>query len=176
MASKKHFVQGLKAIAKILLSNEDLPAMAECDASDDTSLAGAETPLTLFGLTDFVLAADELFETGDHSPQQYATLLNAIFSGHPSVLSLFRLHHDPDFIVACDGDLDLRGSLVLRDLHHLGRTLEPLQPVSDDDELLKWALKTGEHQHSFSRGVRSSAHILCPFPFRPPQLRGRSQA
>ena len=103
--------------------------------------------MTIFSLTDFVIQADELFDTNDLSAQQYATLLNAIFSGHSSVQSLFDLYHNPDFLLAVDADEDLRESLCSRDLLHLGKKLEPLSPIEEeqDDNLLKWAIKTSLH-------------------------------
>mmetsp|Transcript_15228 Transcript_15228/g.33217 ORF Transcript_15228/g.33217 Transcript_15228/m.33217 type:complete len:309 (-) Transcript_15228:505-1431(-) len=132
-----YFTQGLKAIATILLS----PSISE---SDNASVVRTkQISMTIFGLTDFVIAADELFESSDFTAQQYATLLNAIFSGNSSVQSLFDLYHNPDFLLACDADL--RASLCLRDLLRLGKKLEPLQPNSQDDENLKWAIRTGVH-------------------------------
>lgn len=143
----KHFVQGLKAMAKILLSVKALPAIDE----DGPDVPGTnESAMTVFGLTDFIVCADELFESNDLTAQQYATLLDAIFSGHSAVLSLFDLYHNPDFLLACDSDDDLRGSLCLRDLHHLARQLEPVNPQTQDVELLQWAIKTGIHNFSAS--------------------------
>ena len=142
----KYFVQGLKAIAQTLLCADDdmeefaLPSIDEGSVADNKS-----SPMTIFGLTDFVSCAEDLFETEDITGQQYATLLNAIFSGHSGVQSLFDLYHNPDFLIACDFDVDLRGSLCLRDLHHLARKLEPVQPQSLGDKHLKWAIKTGLH-------------------------------
>jgi len=65
--------------------------------------------------------------------------------------SLFDLCHNPDFLLACDSDEDLRGCLCLRDLRHLGKKLEHLQPQSQDDDLFKWAIKTGIH--NFAAGT-----------------------
>ena len=84
-------IQGLKSIANILLAAESLPSIDENGTVTDP----VQTNMTIFGLTDFVIQADELFDTNDLSAQQYATLLNAIFSGHSSVQSLFDLYHNP---------------------------------------------------------------------------------
>ena len=139
-----YFIQGLKSIANILLAAESLPSIDE----NGTVADQVQTNMTIFGLTDFVIQADELFDTNDLSAQQYATLLNAIFSGHSSVQSLFDLYHNPDFLLAVDADEDLRESLCSRDLLHLGKKLEPLSPTEEeeqDDHLLKWAIKTSLH-------------------------------
>lgn len=140
-----YFVQGLKTIAKILLDVKSF------DQDEDSVADPKQTSMTIFGLTDFVISADELFESNDLTAQQYTTLLNAIFTGHTSVQSLFDLYHNPDFLIACDSDEDLRSSLCLRDLLHLGKKLEPMQPQSSqDDGLLKWAIKTGIHNFASS--------------------------
>ena len=138
-----YFIQGLKSIANILLAAESLPSIDENGTVTDP----VQTNMTIFSLTDFVIQADELFDTNDLSAQQYATLLNAIFSGHSSVQSLFDLYHNPDFLLAVDADEDLRESLCSRDLLHLGKKLEPLSPIEEeqDDNLLKWAIKTSLH-------------------------------
>ena len=86
-----YFIQGLKSIANILLAAESLPSIDENGTVTDP----VQTNMTIFSLTDFVIQADELFDTNDLSAQQYATLLNAIFSGHSSVQSLFDLYHNP---------------------------------------------------------------------------------
>lgn len=145
-----YFVQGLKAIAKILLNAKASPSI-----DDEASVASElkQAAMTIFGLTDFVISADELYESDDLTAQQYATLLNAIFEGHSSVQSLFDLYHNPDFLIACDSDEELRSSLCLRDMLHLGKKLEPLEPrspQSQDDELLKWAIRTGIHNFAAS--------------------------
>lgn len=80
-------------MAKILLSVKALPAIDE----DGPDVPGTnESAMTVFGLTNFIVCADELFESNDLTAQQYATLLDAIFSGHSAVLSLFDLYHNPD--------------------------------------------------------------------------------
>eukprot|EP00579_Thalassiosira_antarctica_P012061 CAMPEP_0201925474 /NCGR_PEP_ID=MMETSP0903-20130614/14724_1 /ASSEMBLY_ACC=CAM_ASM_000552 /TAXON_ID=420261 /ORGANISM="Thalassiosira antarctica, Strain CCMP982" /LENGTH=738 /DNA_ID=CAMNT_0048463161 /DNA_START=55 /DNA_END=2269 /DNA_ORIENTATION=- len=147
----KYFVQGLKAIAKILLDVKASPTIG--DGGDGSVSDTKQTSMSIFGVTDFVISADELFDSTDLTAQQYVTLLNAVLSGHSSVQSLFDLYHNPDFILACDSDEDLRGCLCLRDLLHLGKKLEPLQPQlqSQDDDLLKWAVKTG--LHNFAAGM-----------------------
>lgn len=138
-----YFVQALKAIAKVLIQDEAPPA-----DNESTEEIAIKTPMTMFGLNDFIISADDLFETDDLTAEQYTTLVNAIFSQHPSVQSLFDLYHNPDFILACDADAGLRANLCLRDLLHLGRKLEPIQPQSQHDEKLKWAIKTGIHNFS----------------------------
>lgn len=146
----KYFVQGLKTIAKVLHGTKALSSSAN-DISDCTIANTKPTSVTIFGLTDFVISTDELFDSNDITAQCYVTLLNAIFLGHSSVQSLFDLYHDPDFLLACDSDKDLRQSLCMRDLLHLGKKLvldQPLQPQSQsqhDEDLLKWAVKTGLH-------------------------------
>lgn len=115
-----YFVQGLKAIAKMLLATETLSPTDDDKQEKDGNDSTESTNMTIFGLTDFIISADELFDANDLSAQQYATLLAAIFSEHPSVQSLFDLYHNPDFLLAVDSDEDLRESLCLRDLLNLG--------------------------------------------------------
>jgi hypothetical protein len=151
MGDMTYFVKGLKSIAGILLGADNTSAI------DDAVIASPrqQTPLTLFGLTDFVICADSLFDSDDLNAQQYSTLLDAIFSGNVAIQSLFDLYHNPDFLLACNADEEMQQELCMRDLSHLARKLEPLQPepdtltsapdavssVSDDD--LKFAIKTG---------------------------------
>ena len=147
----KYFVQGLKAIVKTLLDVKASPTIGD---GDDGSVSDTkQTSMSIFGITDFVISADELFDSTDLTAQQYVTLLNAVLSGNSSVQPLFDLYHNPDFLLACDSDEDLRECLCLRDLLHLGKKLEPLQPQSQsqDDDLLKWAVKTG--LHNFAAGM-----------------------
>ena len=114
---------------------------------DDCDVAiPKKTALTIVAITDFVTAAKELYDSNDLTEQEYVTLLDAIIVGHASVQSLFDLYHNPDFLLACDSNKDIRGSLCLRDLLHLGKKLEALKPKSEsDDSLLKWAIETGVH-------------------------------
>lgn len=152
--SEQLFVEALKAIAKILLNEND----------------EQKSSTTLFSLTDFIICADELWDSSDLNSQQYITLVHAIFSGHSSVQALFDLYHNPDFLLAVDGNDDLRGELLLRDLLHLAkRDLELLRPrtpalneaaekededvISDNDELLKHAIRLG--MHNFAEGISS---------------------
>ena len=140
-----YFVQGLKAVAKILIDGKE---EQELTAGTDAM----ETAMTIFSLTDFVICADSLYEVNDLTANQYITLLNAIFAGKPEVLALQSLYHNPDFILACDSE-DVRESLYLRDLLHLGQRLEPLMLgsiESQGDGLLKWSIKTGLHNFSAS--------------------------
>ena len=151
MGDMTYFAKGLKSVAGILLGADNTSAI------DDAIIASPrqQTPLTLFGLTDFVICADSLFDSDDLNAQQYTTLLDAIFSGNVVVQSLFDLYHNPDFLLACNADEEMQQELCMRDLSHLARKLELLQPepdalssvpnaltnVSDDD--LKFAIKTG---------------------------------
>jgi hypothetical protein len=118
-------------------------------ASDDDADFTRKASMNISGLTDFVITADKLFECEDVTAQQHATLLDAILSGHPAVQALFDLYHCPDFLLACNADKDLAGGLCMRDMLHLAKKLEPLQPQSSaTDDLLKWAIKTGIHNFS----------------------------
>lgn len=138
-----YFIRGLKAIANILLNSSP-----EVDESNEYN-ADSPKKMSIFGITDFVISAEELYDSNDLSEQEYVTLLDAIIIGHASVLALFDLYHNPDFLLACDSNEDIQASLCLRDLFHLGKKLEPLQPQSEtDDGLLKWAIKTGIHNFS----------------------------
>jgi hypothetical protein len=133
-----YFVQGLKAIADILIGTNASPA------NDEIHVFPRQASITISGLTDFVVSASELYDSADVTMQQYATLLDAIFSGHSSVQALFDLYHNPDFLLACNTDDFL--SLCKRDLLHLAKKLEPLeQQSSAGDDILKWAIKTGLH-------------------------------
>jgi hypothetical protein len=143
--SKSYFIRGLKAIANILLnSSPEVNKSNEYNTDYPT-----KTSMTIFGITDFVISAEELYDSNDLSEQEYVTLLDAIIVGHASVRALFDLYHNPDFLLACDSNEDIQSSLCLRDLFHLGKKLEPLQPQPEtDDGLLKWAIKTGIHNFS----------------------------
>ena len=133
-----YFVQGLLAIAVILLGADASPA------NDEMKVFPRQTSISISGLTDFVVSASELYDSADVTVQQYATLLDAIFSGHSSVQALFDLYHNPEFLLACNTDDYL--SLCKRDLLHLAEKLEPLeQQSSTGDDILKWAIKTGLH-------------------------------
>ena len=162
-----YFVQGLKAIAKMLLATETLSPTDDDKQEKDGNDSTESTNMTIFGLTDFIISADELFDANDLSAQQYATLLAAIFSEHPSVQSLFDLYHNPDFLLAVDSDEDLRESLCLRDLLHLGKKLNPLMPKPQHEHgnLLKWALDTGnfattpvEHDNLLKWALNTGLH------------------
>ncbi len=145
--SMSFFIRGLKAIANILLGTNTAP---EIDISDDYNIGNPKMKsVSIFGLIDFIITAEELYDSNDLTEQEYATLLNAIIMGHDSVRSLFDLYHNPDFLLACDSNEDIQSSLCLRDLYHLAKKLEPLQPQSEiDDSSLKWAIKTGVHNFS----------------------------
>ncbi len=82
-----YFVHSLKAIAKVLLGGDETSTAIAGDGD-----AKPTTNMTLFGLTDFVIAADELFESEDLTSGQYASLLNVIFTGHSSVQALFHTY------------------------------------------------------------------------------------
>lgn len=141
-----YFVKGLKAIAKVLLA-----ADAEALPSIDENGTVSNAELNLFGLTDFIIQADELFDCEDLDSAQYTSLLNAIFSGHAPVNALFDLYHNPDFLLAVDNDEDVRESLMMRDLLHLGKKLEPLplsRSLQEEENMLKWAVMTGLHNFS----------------------------
>ena len=118
-------------------------------ASDYDANFSRKASINISGLTDFVITADELFECDDVTVEQHATLLDAILSGHPAVQALFDLYHCPDFLLACNADKDLARGLCMRDMLHLAKKLEPLQPQSSaSDDLLKWSIKTGIHNFS----------------------------
>ena len=126
MENTEFFVQCLKSIAAVLLD-------------------GKSSTKSIFDLIDFVVAADELYETSDLTAEQYVTLLNAIFEGDSDIERLFDLHRSPEFQEAC-GSNDMASSLLLRDLLHLGKILTPIS--QSHDNLLKWAIRTGIHNLS----------------------------
>ena len=136
------FVKGLKDIASVLIgggSNEDALLLMEEGAAKKSAK-------TIFGLSEFVIAVDELYECNDLTTGQYATLLHAIFSDDEDVERLFDLYQNPDFLVACETE-NQRCSLMLRDLLHIG---QKLTPIESDDTLLKWAIHTGVHNFAAS--------------------------
>ena len=104
---------------------------------------------TIFALSEFVIATDELYECDDLTTEQYATLLHAIFSDDEDIERLFDLYQNPDFLVACETE-SLRCSLLLRDLLHIALRLTPIQAMDKDDTLLKWAIHTGVHNFAAS--------------------------
>ena len=86
------FVQGLKDIASVLIgggSNEDALLLMEEGAAKKSAK-------TIFGLSEFVIAVDELYECDDLTTGQYVTLIHAIFSDDEDIesrsLSESRLH------------------------------------------------------------------------------------
>ena len=130
-----YFVDSLHSIAKVLLKNK----------ISSSSFADASTTPTLFGLTEFIIVAEELFHNEQISPSEYATLVNAIFSGQEDVDALFDLYSNPDFALACDesGEEHARTRLCFRDLKHLAKKLEPL--VTTPEYKLRWAITLGLH-------------------------------
>lgn len=141
------FVSGLKSIATILLGSQ-------AESSEDTMLLMEEgvakkSAKTIFALSEFVIATDELYECDDLTTEQYATLLHAIFSDDEDIERLFDLYQNPDFLVACETE-SLRCSLLLRDLLHIALRLTPIQAMDKDDTLLKWAIHTGVHNFAAS--------------------------
>jgi hypothetical protein len=136
------FVKGLKDIASVLIGGSDEDAMLLMEEG-----AAKKSAKTIFGLSEFVIATDELYECNDFTTEQYVTLLDAIFSDDEDIERLFDLYQNPDFILACDTENN-RCSLLLRDLLHIG---QKLSPINSDDTLLKWAIHTGVH--NFAAGT-----------------------
>jgi len=131
------FIKGLKDIASVLIGgSSDEEAMLLMEEG-----AAKKSAKTIFGLSEFVIATDELYECNDITTGQYATLLHAIFSDDEDIERLFDLYQNPDFLVACENE-NQRCSLMLRDLLHIG---QKLTPIDSDDTLLKWAIHTGVH-------------------------------
>lgn len=136
------FVKGLKDIASVLIgggSNEDALLLMEEGAAKKSAK-------TIFGLSEFVIAVDELYECDDLTTGQYVTLIHAIFSDDEDIERLFDLYQNPDFLDACKTENE-RCSLMLRDLLHIG---QKLTPIETDDTLLKWAIHTGVHNFAAS--------------------------
>lgn len=114
---------------------------------DDESIEIKSPPSkTLYGLVEFVSAADELLEGNDLTAEQYIAVIDAIYSGHEEVEKLFELHCSPDFLLACE-DEDLRGALLIKSIMALGTGLPPVAsaPSGPSDELLKYAIYSGIH-------------------------------
>eukprot|EP00985_Skeletonema_marinoi_P016544 scaffold8922_cov219-Skeletonema_marinoi.AAC.23 len=136
------FIKGLKDIASVLIGgSSDEEAMLLMEEG-----AAKKSAKTIFGLSEFVIATDELYECNDITTGQYATLLHAIFSDDEDIERLFDLYQNPDFLVACENE-NQRCSLMLRDLLHIG---QKLTPIDSDDTLLKWAIHTGVHNFAAS--------------------------
>jgi hypothetical protein len=135
------FVKGLKEIASVLMGSSDEDAMLLMEEG-----APKTSAKTIFGLSEFVIATDELYESNDVTTEQYVTLLHAIFSDDEDIERLFDLYQNPDFLLACDTEND-RSSLLLRDLLHIGKRLNP---IKSDDSMLKWAMHTGVHNFAAS--------------------------
>lgn len=133
-------MSGLKYIAKVLI---------------DSDPSGVSEPIesppikTLFGLTEFVSAADELFEGNGLTLEQYISVIDAIYSGQEEVEKLFELHCSPDFVLACEND-ELRSELLIKDVLALGTSLPPIA-TGPSDELLKHAIYLG--LHNFGAGL-----------------------
>lgn len=127
------FVSGLKSIAKVLLG---------CRSEEADEINSPPTK-NLYGLTEFVSAADELWESNDLTLEQYIAVIHAILSGHEEAENLFNLHCNPDFILACNDD-ELRSDLLRKDIMVLGTSIPPIDD-GPSDELLKHAIYTGLH-------------------------------
>ena len=126
----------MKSIAKVLLDSED---------ADEKWTPPSKT---IFGLYEFVSCADELFANKDLTAEQYVAVIDAIYSGHPEVESMFELHMNPDFLLACDNE-DLRGSLLIKDIMALATSLSLAQTEPSDNEL-KYAINVGLHNFGAS--------------------------
>ncbi|KAK1734694.1 hypothetical protein QTG54_014567 [Skeletonema marinoi] len=127
------FIKGLKDIASVLIGgSSDEEAMLLMEEG-----AAKKSAKTIFGLSEFVIATDELYECNDITTGQYATLLHAIFSDDEDIERLFDLYQNPDFLVACENE-NQRCSLMLLDSN------------DSDDTLLKWAIHTGVHNFAAS--------------------------
>ena len=135
------FVKGLKDIAGVLIGGSDEDAMLLIEQG-----SAKKSAKTIFGLSEFVIATDELYECDDFTTGQYVTLLHAIFSDDEDIERLFDLYQNPDFLLACDTDNE-RCSLLLRDLINIG---QKLTPIDSDETLLKWAIHTGVHNFAAS--------------------------
>ena len=140
------FEMGLKAIASVLIggmTSDEMLLMEE-------GAANKKSAKTIFGLSEFVIATEELYESSDLTTEQYATLLHAIFSDDEDMERLFDLYQNPDFLLACDTD-ELRYNLLLRDLLHIGQKMAPIE-ACDNDTLLKWSIHTGIHNFAATNG------------------------
>jgi hypothetical protein len=75
-----HYVNGLKSFAELLI-----------DHGDDVIVfkEGIQSLSSISGLINFASSAKKLFESGDLPRQEYATLVNAIFTGHSEVQSVY---------------------------------------------------------------------------------------
>ncbi|KAL7503444.1 hypothetical protein ACHAXN_001242, partial [Cyclotella atomus] len=154
-SDSSRYVSGLKAIAKVILDSEG----ADDDESDKIQTPPSKT---LYGMVEFVSAADELLEGSDFTVEQYIAVIDAIYSGHEEVEKLYELHCSPDFLLACE-DEDLRGALLIKSIMALGTGLPPVASAPSDgpsDELLKYAIYTGIHNFS------ASLSIPAPTEFR----------
>lgn len=129
------FMFGLKAIANVLLGTDD--------TANDKSDIKSPPSKTIFGMFEFISAADKLLIDGDFTAEQYVTVVDAIYSGKGEVEKLFELHCCPDFLLACENE-ELRGALLIKDLMVLGNSL-PLINAGPSDDMLKWAIHTGIH-------------------------------
>ena len=121
---------GLKAIANVLLGNEN----------SDQKGAGSKrsSSISMESLTQFISAADELFEGGDLITERYITVIDAIYCGHQDVENLFDLYGSPDFIIAC-GDSEpenVRGALLIRDIMSLSNVLPPISTRPSDGKFV----------------------------------------
>jgi hypothetical protein len=136
----------------------------DSEGADDDESDKIQTPpsKTLYGMVEFVSAADELLEGSDFTVEQYIAVIDAIYSGHEEVEKLYELHCSPDFLLACE-DEDLRGALLIKSIMALGTGLPPVASAPSDgpsDELLKYAIYTGIHNFS------ASLSIPAPTEFR----------
>eukprot|EP00804_Cyclotella_cryptica_P011421 CCRYP_016373-RD/>CCRYP_016373-RD protein AED:0.41 eAED:0.41 QI:0/0.5/0/1/1/1/3/0/754 len=146
--SPSYFEKGLKAIASVLLGDNNAKEVAK----------DINCPQTIFSLIEFVEVADDLLSCSDLTNEQYVALVDAIYSGHPEVEKIFDLHCCPDFLLACDSE-DFRVSLLTRELLSLAKTLPPIIAVPSDEQL-KWAIHTGLHNFT------ANLSIAIPDEFR----------
>lgn len=139
------FVMSLKAIAKVL----EPGTFESSNIEDDSSQIVSPPSKTIFGLQEFISAADELFDGHDITADQYVAIIEAIYSANPEAEKLFELHCNPDFLLACD-DENLRGELLIKDIMVLAHTLPAIAPEEPSDDQLKWAIHMGIHNFGTS--------------------------
>ena len=143
----KHFVNGLKCFADILIK----------DGDDAIKITQENQPLrTIPGLMNFVTSAEDLFDSKDLTRQEHATLVVAIFAGHTMIEALQHLFQNRRFRFKCTPDeFHAENSFHLRDLVRIAKKLG--LRMTQDSSMLKKPSST-DVISPVAKGVKQTQH------------------
>lgn len=104
----EHFFKGIGTIADILLGIETVD-------NPHSPLAADQSMVTIAGLKNLILSAEELLKSNVITKGQYVTLLGATFSRNPSMELVFALFRSPMYhkLVAENSDTARIGNSII---------------------------------------------------------------